>query len=547
MASHENQINQTGWSTLSVITSDEFPDIFQAYWAGYLETNITYDLTKAHMANLQEGFCPKPLTNDCVILKLWLTVNIDYMIKSFLYRGYGDEFWYQIGLHLWQIKGMADAYNHKFVRNSSELTSSYLTQLKDDVFGIYALQLNGDLDELTTSLKLSNVYKKKSTWVTQKAGSFSCSALIKLIPDDIMISHVTWSGYQMMLRVLKIYRFPWKKRKDDRNRVPGEVISFSSYPSFTSSIDDFYITSTKLVVTETTIGNDNKDLWVFVRDGAESSVLYFYRVMAANRLAQTGREWALYFRQENSGTYNNQWMVVDAKLFSTAQPLPREGVLVVAEQLPGIVWIEDKTDVLLSQMYWPSYNLPYYSVISNLSGISQKVAKYGNLYDYNEAPRAKIFRRDNVKAIDLQSFYQLMRYNNYKEDPLSRCNCTPPYSADLAISSRSDLNDPNGTYPLKNLGFRLHGGTDVKITNYKLLQTMDFIAASGPTFSSSIPPFQWSKLPIHFETPQLHPDLWKFEPFATNFSNLLQTSDRSMRKPAAPTLVSAFQPGSSVL
>lgn len=79
-----------------------------------------------------------------------------------------------------------------------------------------ALQLNGDLDELTTSLKLSNVYKKKSTWVTQKAGSFSCSALIKLIPDDIMISHVTWSGYQMMLRVLKIYRFPWKKRKDGK-------------------------------------------------------------------------------------------------------------------------------------------------------------------------------------------------------------------------------------------------------------------------------------------------------------------------------------------
>lgn len=55
------------------------------------------------------------------------------------------------------------------------------------------------------------------------------------------------------------------------------------------------------------------------------------------------------------------------------------------------------------------FSFSYYSVISNLSGISQKVAKYGNLYDYNEAPRAKIFRRDNVKAIDLQSFYQLMR------------------------------------------------------------------------------------------------------------------------------------------
>ncbi|TPP63994.1 LAMA protein 2 [Fasciola gigantica] len=358
MATHENRINQTGWSTLSLITSDEFPDSYQAYWAGFLETNITYELTKAHMANTMEGFCPEPLTNDCLKLKAWLTDNIDYMIQSFLYRGYGDEFWYQIGLQLWQLKGMSDAYNRKFVRNSSELTPDYLKQLKDDVFGIYILQLSGDLNEIKTSLNLSEVFKRKSNLTEDEFERPSCSALIKLVPKDILISHVTWSSYKMMLRVLKIYRFPWKVRNGDKKRVTSEAISFSSYPSVISSIDDFYITSNKLVVLETTFSNDNKDLWVFVREGAQSSVLYFYRVMTANRLAQTGREWALYFRQENSGTYNNQWMVVDAKLFSNDQPLPNKGLLVVAEQLPGIVWIRDKTNVLVARLIGPVSTYP---------------------------------------------------------------------------------------------------------------------------------------------------------------------------------------------
>ena len=58
------------------------------------------------------------------------------------------------------------------------------------------------------------------------------------------------------------------------------------------------------------------------------------------------------------------------------------------------------------------------------------------------------------------------RYNDYKNDPLSACNCSPPYSAENAIAARSDLNPANGTYELPFLGHRLHGATDYKGTNY---------------------------------------------------------------------------------
>jgi hypothetical protein len=35
------------------------------------------------------------------------------------------------------------------------------------------------------------------------------------------------------------------------------------------------------------------------------------RVMVSNRLARSGKEWTKLFEKFNSGTYNNQWMVLD--------------------------------------------------------------------------------------------------------------------------------------------------------------------------------------------------------------------------------------------
>lgn len=58
----------------------------------------------------------------------------------------------------------------------------------------------------------------------------------------------------------------------------------------------------------------------------------------------------------------------------------------------------------------------------------------------------------------------LFRYNNFKDDPLSKCDgCNPPANGENAISARSDLNPANGTYPFGALRQRPHGGTDMKV------------------------------------------------------------------------------------
>lgn len=55
------------------------------------------------------------------------------------------------------------------------------------------------------------------------------------------------------------------------------------------------------VAMETTIGNSNPALWKYVVP--ENAVMEWLRNIVANRLAQTGKQWADIFSKFNSGTY----------------------------------------------------------------------------------------------------------------------------------------------------------------------------------------------------------------------------------------------------
>ena len=93
---------------------------------------------------------------------------------------------------------------------------------------------------------------------------------------------------------------------------------------------------------------------------------------------------------------------------------------------------------------------------------------YGEDYTYEHCHRAQIFARDSPFIHSESNFRALMRYNNFKHDPLSRCDGTPGYCSGYSIACRDDLNDPNGTYPRPGLGLRNHAATDAKITSKKV-------------------------------------------------------------------------------
>ncbi|KAF3820695.1 hypothetical protein GH733_005240 [Mirounga leonina] len=335
----------------------------------------------------------------------------------------------------------------------------------------------------------------------------------QLLPGqtDLLIAHNTWSSYQNMLRVIKKYWFQFREDPQENSPLaPGNKLVFSSYPGALFSCDDFYIIGSGLVTLETTIGNRNPALWKYVQP--KDCVLEWLRNVVANRLALDGDAWADTFKRFNSGTYNNQWMIVDYKAFIPGGPSPRKRVLTILEQIPGMVVVADKTSELYQKTYWASYNIPYFESVFNASGLQALVAQYGDWFSYNGSPRAQIFRRNQSLVHDLDSMLRLMRYNDFLHDPLSLCKaCNPQANAENAISARSDLNPANGSYPFQALHQRSHGGIDVKVTSMALARAFHIIAVSGPTWDQ-LPPFQWSSSPFSGLLHMGQPDLWKFSP-----------------------------------
>jgi len=183
---------------------------------------------------------------------------------------------------------------------------------------------------------------------------------------------------------------------------------------------------------------------------------------------------------------------VDLKLYRAGQPLV-PNTLWVMEQIPGEVFGGDQTD-LLTFGYFPSYNVPYFEHIYNASGYTSIAHQMGSIqgFEYQTAPRAQIFRRDQGTVTDLPSFEAIMRYNNYLNDPVSAGD---PFST---ICSRGDL--------VKG-GAESFGCTDTKITTASLFQEGKAWIANGPTTNGgTLPPFSWAQFPrtVHSGEPDVY-------------------------------------------
>uniref|UniRef100_A0ABK0LK55 Phospholipase B-like n=1 Tax=Rattus norvegicus TaxID=10116 RepID=A0ABK0LK55_RAT len=469
-----NAIRETGWAYLDLGTNGSYNDSLQAYAAGVVEASVSEELIYMHWMNTVVNYCG-PFEYEvgyCEKLKSFLEANLEWMQRE-MELSPDSPYWHQVRLTLLQLKGLEDSYEGRLTFPTGRFNIKPL--------GFLLLQISGDLEDLEPALNKTNT--------KPSVGSGSCSALIKLLPGshDLLVAHNTWNSYQNMLRIIKKYRLQFREGpQEEYPLIAGNNLIFSSYPGTIFSGDDFYILGSGLVTLETTIGNKNPALWKYVQP--QGCVLEWIRNIVANRLALDGATWADVFRRFNSGTYNNQWMIVDYKAFIPNGPSPGSRVLTILEQIP------------------------YFESVFNASGLQALVAQYGDWFSYTRNPRAKIFQRDQSLVEDVDTMVRLMRYNDFLHDPLSLCEaCSPKPNAENAISARSDLNPANGSYPFQALRQRAHGGIDVKVTSVALAKYMSMLAASGPTWDQ-LPPFQWSKSPFHNMLHMGQPDLWMFSP-----------------------------------
>lgn len=485
-----NNINQTGWSELDIRTNPDELDYLQAYLAGYLEGQITRQLIRSYWSNLLDG-------NECQLYHDMIVKLLNNTIQR-AFDNNNDPYWNQILLQLYQLAGLDAGYVDKSI-SVNEINDPNMILEQINPCGTILLHLYTEYDDLKYLLQ-----RKPSEHPMDH-----CSALIKILPNhsDILVSHVTFANLKSMLRVLKRYELNYRTSN-------SKTIVMSSYPGTLFSIDDYYLLSQHMVVQETTIHNYDEKLYKQIN--INEMIFEFLRTMVANRLARNGSEWAEIFGRYNSGTYNNQFMIIDYKQFIPGQQIQSD-FLWILEQMPNRIHAEDMTKILIKQSYWPSYNLPYFQDIYQISKTDEMFKKFGEHYSYEKCARAQIFNRDHHKVMNMTTMYHLMRYNNFKQDPLSRCNCTPPYTGYRAISSRCDLNDPNGQYPLYAYSFHSSAGLDAKITGYKMAKSLIMIAVSGPTYDQ-VPAFSWSTTKLKNIKHLDQPIEWRFKPIVTDWN-----------------------------
>jgi len=440
------------------------------YSSGYLEGHITAEVI------LLSGIpqMPTGAVGD------WVKEHIAYMTnKSETLRDV-EPFWARVGDMMSYMHGMTDGYNDAKVGPAVTFEQIFLISFGPEL---------GDVQTHVSVMQSSKPPGFRQNWKPSH-----CSALIKVTHDDLYMAHDTWDSFTgMAYRMHKVYNFY------------ETVVAFSSHPAFIVSTDDWYMTSHQLAIQETTNGVMNLTLFKQV---LPHSVSEFLRVMAATYLSTTGEEWTMYFARENSGTYNNQYMVVDFKLYAPGSTIV-PGTLWVAEQLPGIVARGDQSAILASTGYWASYNIPFYPEIYNLSGYQLDFEIYGDFYSYTKYARPEIFKRNQSDITTLADMMHMMRYNDYKHDELSKIhNCTgapsneclTPLTAMLSIASRGDLMPLYNTTqemidhygPLYSfMAQGCFGAVDSKIAAWSNRHTLKAYVISGPT-NDQQPTFAWN-------------------------------------------------------
>ena len=484
-----------GWGVLRVSTSAKATPAEQAFAAGCVEAKLTARDTYSYWLNyMREEYRAEVPPPKVVAFmehqQAWLREQIADSANA------EDKYWQAMALVLAQWDGFAQGIQ-QFA------TAEQLTILTKS--SLYLLCSVGDLETINGLVRnmdtpIERVPLPPPGLATED--KLPCSSLISLqttgasgAVTDIFASQATWRSYYAMLRIYKVYAFDY---------YPQKVLTIASSPGLLHSKDDF-LSSPTLYVAETTNMVSNRSMIAWNRKHSNATATSWQRSMVATGWSNNGKQWVELFAKENNGCYNNQWMVLDATKVEVGKPLPKQDVLWIAEQVPGLVATLDVTSVLNSKGYWPGYNIPYIPEIYAWSGYPSNRSSAGG---YDGAPRARIFARDAPKVKSWAAFKKLVRYNDFEADPV--CASSDHHgtrSGSCAIAARGDL--PLG----KGSAF---GGIDAKVLKVSSMHAVLppsgrpplVEAQSGPSHDQQ-QPFSWSQFPNVSHVGQ--PDLFDFD------------------------------------
>ena len=544
---YDDTITIDGWSYLSIYSNENQPNKVQARAAGYLEAALTHQRMFEFATNKHDGFGWSPKLRDYVDANNeFMRTQIEKAASAPAHEEHSEMklWWEQVSLLLEQQQGLIAGYNeyHSVGQEISEeilITMSMHSDM-DTLCPLFGGCFDAPLHSKFPIPQPQPVNANPSAPLTAPNRiKDHCSVIIKLLSDadtgklsELYTAHTTWTGFEDMTRIYKLYDLPYSVSSASyggkKQIIPGRKIATSSYPGNLFSTDDYYTLGTGLAVTETTIDNHNTDLWTEV---LPTTVLTWLRTMVANRVATDGPSWGQAFSMHNSGTYNNEFHIVDYNVFEKSQKhgkgdllLPH--VLTIVDQMPGANNVErkDMTSHLQKTSYWGSYNRPGLEHTYKLANYTATTAAFGPHYSHKLCARAQIFDMNQHSIINEANLKKVMRFNKFndptqpKEITEQMCNSGP--SASNAISERGDLT-PLSSNCADDITQQNEGGIDLKYTTAKLMkasQGLASIAQSGPTYDDQ-PPFVWSTSPFPERSHVGMPDRWAFPYVTVDFSS----------------------------
>ena len=223
---YDDRIATNGWGYLKVESNPKVDPALQMTAAGFLEGSLTQIRIEQQVFN--EYFTQFPngtRSKDGKYLYSGRLVtffdqNIAWMWSEIAAHP-SDQYWVQVKLVLAQVEGMLRGYN------SAVKNGSYPLRFVD----LFFLNSNGDVGDILEMLERRRssrspaangnalateepVAQQRSPFNWESASykdvferltmSSRCTALVKLLPDDLYVGHTTWGHYTTMLRIYKV-------------------------------------------------------------------------------------------------------------------------------------------------------------------------------------------------------------------------------------------------------------------------------------------------------------------------------------------------------
>ncbi|OHT16675.1 Laminin A family protein [Tritrichomonas foetus] len=531
-----NSISEIGWYTLHVEGREGASSHNMLRCAGLLEGYLSQHEIFLHFQLMKDIHGFDRTTDYSPEWRYFMEKNMNYTFSS-VQAYLDDPYWRDINLTLTQFNGLLEGYNMKREEREKkgEIEGQMINNEIMTPLDFWFLEAECELYDVEMALipvpesataptksQNKNIFgnsqkndhsvnngnslnSERNKYITKKLNKLptkktqnppngdDCTGLIRLLPDysDIFFSQDTWSDFRDLHGELKEYHFPIPGFKANR-------ILFSTRVGKLFSYDDFYIADSGLLVLETTMSIFNLDLY---KEVIPESLFTWLRATRSMWHTDNGKDWATEFIKHNSGTLNNQYIILDQKKFTRFEK-PEKDLLWMIEQYPGDYESRDLTDLLVKNGYFPSINVPFTERLYEKAGYPEKVksSATGDFFSYYDSARFKILDRESRRIMNFEDFKKLMTYNNYQRDPYSKGDPAQ------AIMSRYDLRRPGEPYgPAKAFG-----GLDSKCCRITEFATkLHFHAIASPTKDNQ-EPWEFGKPPFENVRYEGLPKRWDF-------------------------------------